>query len=130
MNSLAFLGFTSLEDVDDQSFEEYELRMEAYALKDAYLSKLAAQAAFFNQVMKSTKGSGSNTRLVYDRFDKLYDYEKAVTKIRSQFEPDFKTTEEKTEFNFAEKLREFDALKKAGKIKAWADRTESERKIL
>lgn len=82
MNSLAFLGFTSLEDVDDQSFEEYELRMEAYALKDAYLSKLAAQAAFFNQVMKSTKGSGSNTRLVYDRFDKLYDYEKAVTKIR------------------------------------------------
>ena len=104
--------------------------MEAYALKDAYLSKLAAQAAFFNQVMKSTKGSGSNTRLVYDRFDKLYDYEKAVTKIRSQFEPDFKTTEEKTEFSFAEKLREFDALKKAGKIKAWADRTEAERKIL
>ncbi|MCZ3621866.1 hypothetical protein [Lactobacillus mulieris] len=104
--------------------------MEAYALKDAYLSKLAAQVAFFNQVMKSTKGSGNNTRLVYDRFDKLYDYEKAVTKIRSQFEPDFKTTEEKQEFNFAEKLREFEALKKAGKIKAWADRTEAEKKIL
>ncbi|KAA9324425.1 hypothetical protein [Lactobacillus jensenii] len=104
--------------------------MEAYALKDAYLSKLAAQVAFFNQVMKSTKGSGNNTRLVYDRFDKLYDYEKAVTKIRSQFEPDFKTNEEKQEFNFAEKLREFEALKKAGKIKAWSDRTEAEKKIL
>lgn len=112
---------------------EYELRMEAFSLRNAYEQKLMAQVAFFNQKQKAVKGRGNNQRLVYDNFDKLYNYEKAIDEVRSSFENDYKSQKvmdkEKQEADaILRRMKEFRKLKAEGKIIPWNERQEKDKK--
>lgn len=97
---------------------EYQLRMEASQLQRIAKQRDIFMQAFANQIVKSTKGK-KNPKLVYTKFDQLFNEEKEVDKVRSSFESDYisKNSQEiKTQMIFAKRIAEFHKLKEAGQI--------------
>ncbi|WP_239458359.1 hypothetical protein [Faecalicoccus pleomorphus] len=81
LNCFRYLGFRSLDEVDQLTIPEYNLLMQAVELKavdDAYLIHLQA---FKNFEVQATKKSGKRRRPVYDRFSKFFDYDRAVREV-------------------------------------------------
>lgn len=101
---------------------EYEIRMEAYKLKQAEKMNEIAQQAWFNQMVKSTTGSASHSKPRYRRITDLFNYKKAVDKIRTEFEPNYQSqssipiVEERARI-FAKRQAEFEQYWNQGLIK-------------
>lgn len=70
---------------------EYEIRMEAYKLKQAEKMNEIAQQAWFNQIVKSTTGSSSHPKPKFKRITDLFDYQRAIDEIRASFEPNYQS---------------------------------------
>ncbi|PXZ21897.1 hypothetical protein DM474_00345 [Lactobacillus helveticus] len=97
---------------------EYQLHMEAYQLKRVAKQRDIFMQAFANQIVKSTKGK-NNPKPVYTKFDQLFNEEKEINKVRSEFEPGFVAERNEKQIPqkiFAKRLAEFHRLKKAGQI--------------
>ena len=107
---------------------EYQLYMEAYQLKRVAQQRDIFMQAFANQIVKSTKGK-NNPKLVYTKFDQLFDEEKEISKVRSSFEPDYvmdKPEPTNVQEIFAKRVAEFHRLKKAGQIIPLSERKRRE----
>ena len=102
---------------------EYELRMEVYQLQELDAEEKIAKIAFYNQLAQSTTG-GKNPRAKYDKFDKLFNRQEQEYKIRKFFGDEYAVAGadgSKSSDIFAKRMKEFERLKKAGRIdkNAW-----------
>lgn len=84
MNCFRYLGFTSFEQVDRVTIPEYHLLIEAINFRETDRDFWVHWQAFQNFRVKATKRVGKNKQKpVHSRFDKFYDYDAALKKIRS-----------------------------------------------
>ena len=85
MDCFRYLGFKSIAEVDRLTIPEYELMMEAWQLKKVDDNYLVHWQAFLNFAVRATKKVGKRKeRPVYSRFDKFFDYEKEIKKVKNK----------------------------------------------
>lgn len=75
-------------DINLMTIAEYELRMEAFQLQQLEKQNLLAEQAWFNQLVKSTTG-GKHPKPKFKHLSDLFDYQKEIDKVRSQYEPNY-----------------------------------------
>ncbi|MCT4385210.1 hypothetical protein [Lacticaseibacillus paracasei] len=109
---------------------EYELRMEAYHLKQVDRQNEIAQQAWMNQQVQATTGS-KNPKPKFKTFDDFFDKKAAIDSVRSNYEPNYEVSQmSKTELKhtraqvFAKRMAEFQRLKREGKIIPLSERKE------
>ncbi|MGC4020254.1 MAG: hypothetical protein QM793_14190 [Muricomes sp.] len=79
------MGFRSLAEVDRLTIPEYTLLMEAHSLKMVDDEYRRHEQAFLNYQVQAQKSSGKGrTKPVYDRFEKFFDYEKALDTVKKK----------------------------------------------
>ena len=132
LNSLAYLGFSSMREIEKMTLNEYLIRMEAFQLQTIKRNEEIAYQAWLNQQVQATTGSPKNPKPKFKEFRKFFDSEKMMDEVRSSFEIDYITTLDKAKLRtnenvFAQRLKEFKELKKQGKIIPWNERTKEER---
>lgn len=132
LNSLAYLGFSSMREIEKMTLNEYLIRMEAFQLQTIKRNEELAYQAWLNQQVQATTGSPKNPKPKFKEFRKFFDSEKMIDEVRSSFEIDYITTSNKAKLRtnenaFAQRLKEFKELKKQGKIIPWNERTQEER---
>ena len=132
LNSLAYLGFSSMREIEKMTLNEYLIRMEAFQLQTIKRNEELAYQAWLNQQVQATTGSPKNPKPKFKEFRKFFDSEKMIDEVRSSFELDYITTSNKAKLRtnenvFAQRLKEFKKLKKQGKIIPWNERTQEER---
>lgn len=132
LNSLAYLGFSSMCEIEKMTLNEYLIRMEAFQLQTIKRNEELAYQAWLNQQVQATTGSPKNPKPKFKEFRKFFDSEKMIDEVRSSFELDYITTSNKAKLRtnenvFAQRLKEFKELKKQGKIIPWNERTQEER---
>ena len=132
LNSLAYLGFSSMREIEKMTLNEYLIRMEAFQLQTIKRNEEIAYQAWLNQQVQATTGSPKNPKPKFKEFRKFFDSEKMIDEVRSSFELDYITTSNKAKLRtnenvFAQRLKEFKELKKQGKIIPWNERTQEER---
>ena len=132
LNSLAYLGFSSMREIEKMTLNEYLIRMEAFQLQTIKRNEELAYQAWLNQQVQATTGSPKNPKPKFKEFWKFFDSEKMIDEVRSGFELDYITTSNKAKLRtnenvFAQRLKEFKELKKQGKIIPWNERTQEER---
>lgn len=101
---------------------EYQLRMEAYQLKQVAQREDVALQAWFNQSVQATVGK-KNQKPKFKKFEDFYDREKYMADVRSSFENDYEASHlsknqlaEKRGSIFMKRMHEFEKLKSEGKI--------------
>lgn len=132
LNSLAYLGLVSMQEVEKMTFDEYLIRLEAFQLRTIKRNEELAYQAWLNQQVQATTGSSKNPKPKFRKFDQFFDTNKMVDKVRGNFEADYRATKKQNTLRtnenlFAERLKEFRKLKKQGKIIPWSMRNEEER---
>lgn len=132
LNSLAYLGFISMREIEKMTLNEYLIRMEAFQLQTIKRNEELAYQAWLNQQVQATTGSPKNPKPKFKEFRKFFDSEKMIDEVRSSFEIDYITTSNKAKLRtnenvFAQRLKKFKELKKQGKIIPWNERTQEER---
>lgn len=132
LNSLAYLGFSSMREIEKMTLNEYLIRMEAFQLQTIKRNEELAYQAWLNQQVQATTGSPKNPKPKFKEFRKFFDSEKMIDEVRSSFELDYITMSNKAKLRtnenvFAQRLKEFKELKKQGKIIPWNERTQEER---
>ena len=132
LNSLAYLGFSSMREIEKMTLNEYLIRMEAFQLQTIKRNEELAYQAWLNQQVQATTGSPKNPKPKFKEFRKFINSEKMIDEVRSSFELDYITTSNKAKLRtnenvFAQRLKEFKELKKQGKIIPWNERTQEER---
>lgn len=132
LNSLAYLGFSSMREIEKMTLNEYLIRMEAFQLQTIKRNEELAYQAWLNQQVQATTGSPKNPKPKFKKFDQFFDTNKMIDEVRSSFEIDYITTSNKAKLRtnenvFAQRLKEFKELKKQGKIIPWNERTQEER---
>lgn len=80
MNCFRYLDFKSFAEVDRLTIPEYQLLMEAVRLKQVDMDYRNHLQAWLNFAVKAEKGSGKNRKPVYTKFEKFFDYKKAIKK--------------------------------------------------
>lgn len=76
-----YLGFKSLDEVDNITLREFRLLMKAHNLQMVDKMYLIHQQAFQNFRVKSVKKSGSKQRYLYTDFGKFFDYQGAEAAV-------------------------------------------------
>lgn len=132
LNSLAYLGFSSIREIEKMTLNEYLIRTEAFQLQTIKRNEELAYQAWLNQQVQATTGSSKNPKPKFKEFRKFFDSEKLIDEVRSSFELDYITTSNEAKLRtsenvFAQRLKEFKELKKQGKIIPWNERTQEER---
>ena len=101
MNCLTRLGFSiaQMQQIEEMTLPEYQLAMEAYAIKQTLHREDIAFQAWLNQTVQATKGSDKHPKPMYKEFKQFYDVVELEDEVRSQFEPDYtsKFTEKRQE---------------------------------
>jgi hypothetical protein len=121
LNSLAFLGFSRIEDIEKMGLREYYLRLEAYNLRRVQEQEDIAVQAWWNHLVTQQKGSAKHPKPRFREITELYDEQKMIDKVRSSFESDYQPQSfshksvNRAEI-FAKRVEEFRKLKQAGKI--------------
>lgn len=132
LNSLAYLGLVSMQEIEKMTFDEYLIRLEAFQLRAIKRNEELAYQAWLNQQVQATTGSSKNPKPKFRKFDQFFDTNKMIDEVRGNFEADYKATKKQNTLRtnenlFAERLKEFRQLKKQGKIIPWSMRNEEER---
>lgn len=132
LNSLAYLGLVSMQEIEKMTFDEYLIRLEAFQLRTIKRNEELAYQAWLNQQVQATTGSSKNPKPKFRKFDQFFDTNKMIDEVRGNFEVDYKATKKQNTLRtnenlFAERLKEFRQLKKQGKIIPWSMRNEEER---
>ena len=80
-----FFGFRSLDEVDRLSLREYDLLVRAENLRQVDLDYRNHLQAWLNVAAKAEKKTGKRRfRLVYDTFEKFFDYDNAIEKAEKR----------------------------------------------
>lgn len=120
LNSLAYLGFSRIEDIEKMGLKEYQLRLEAYRIRQVEEERKLALQSWNNEAVKATKGSAKHPKHVYKEFSDFFNQKEAIEKVRSEFEPDYQVASEEKPRDvgsvLSKRIEEFKRLKKAGKI--------------
>ena len=95
LNSLAYLGFSSMREIEKMTLNEYLIRMEAFQLQTIKRNEEIAYQAWLNQQVQATTGSPKNPKPKFKEFRKFFDSEKMIDEVRSSFEIDYITTLDK-----------------------------------
>lgn len=132
LNSLAYLGLVSMQEIEKMTFDEYLIRLEAFQLRTIKRNEELAYQAWLNQQVQATTGSSKNPKPKFRKFEQFFDTNKMIDEVRGNFEVDYKATKKQNTLRtnenlFAERLKEFRQLKKQGKIIPWSMRNEEER---
>lgn len=132
LNSLAYLGLVSMQEIEKMTFDEYLIRLEAFQLRTIKRNEELAYQAWLNQQVQATTGSSKNPKPKFRKFDQFFDTNKMIDEVRGNFEADYRATKKQNTLRtnenlFVERLKEFRKLKKQGKIIPWSMRTEEER---
>ena len=132
LNSLAYLGLVSMQEIEKMTFDEYLIRLEAFQLRTIKRNEELAYQAWLNQQVQATTGSSKNPKPKFRKFEQFFDTNKMIDEVRGNFEVDYKATKKQNTLRtnenlFAERLKEFRQLKKQGKIIPWSMRTNEER---
>lgn len=132
LNSLAYLGLVSMQEIEKMTFDEYLIRLEAFQLRTIKRNEELAYQAWLNQQVQATTGSSKNPKPKFRKFGQFFDTNKMIDEVRGNFEVNYKATKKQNTLRtnenlFAERLKEFRKLKKQGKIIPWSMRTEEER---
>lgn len=132
LNSLAYLGLVSMQEIEKMTFDEYLIRLEAFQLRTIKRNEELAYQAWLNQQVQATTGSSKNPKPKFRKFDQFFDTNKMIDEVRGNFEANYRATKKQNTLRtnenlFAERLKEFRQLKKQGKIIPWSMRNEEER---
>ena len=122
MNCLTRLGFSiaQMQQIEEMTLPNYQLAMEAYAIKHALRREDIAIQAWFNQTVQATKGSDKHPKPRYKNFTEFYNTEEQEDEIRVQFESDYiskfitKNREQQLIQERFEKLQELKQKRKGG----------------
>lgn len=107
-------------EIEIMTLPEYQLAMEAYAIKQTLRREDIAMQAWFNQTVQATKGSDKHPKPRYKNFKEFYNTEEQEDEIRAQFEPDYtskfitKKREQQLIQERFEKLQELKQKRKGG----------------
>ncbi|EER74915.1 hypothetical protein HMPREF0877_0856 [Weissella paramesenteroides ATCC 33313] len=107
-------------EIETMTLPEYQLAMEAYAIKQTLRREDIAMQAWFNQTVQATKGSDKHPKPRYKNFKEFYNTEEQEDEIRAQFEPDYtskfitKKREQQLIQERFEKLQELKQKRKGG----------------
>lgn len=130
LQSLAYLGFTSIREIDRMTLSEYYLRLEAYRLRKLDREEELATQAWFNQTVQNTTG-GKHPKPKFKKFSEFFDRASLEKNIRDSFSDNYtnpyqKPSKEEQGKVFITRYREFMKLKSEGKIdpNAWKNITE------
>lgn len=77
-----YLDFKSLDQVDDLTIKEFEWMMEAHRLKEVDKIYFIHLQAFKNFQATATKKVGKRQKPMYSRFEKFFDYDKAIEQAK------------------------------------------------
>lgn len=78
-----------MQQIEEMTLPEYQLAMEAYAIKQTLKREDIAFQAWLNQTVQATKGSEKHPKPMYKEFKEFYDVVEQEDVVRSQFEPDY-----------------------------------------
>ncbi|WP_314737069.1 hypothetical protein [Limosilactobacillus urinaemulieris] len=125
LQSLAYLGFNSIDEIDRMTLSEYYLRLEAYRLRKLDREEEIAIQAWFNQTVQNTTG-GKHPKPKFKKFTEFFDRASLEKNIRDDFADDYsnpyrKPSKKEQSRVFITRYREFKQLKAEGRIdpKAW-----------
>lgn len=82
MTCFRFLGFKSLDEVDQLTIKEYEMLCEAEQYKQLDKQKDIALGAWLSFVATAKKKVGKNLKPVYPSFESFFDYSKEIRKLK------------------------------------------------
>ncbi|WP_204123115.1 hypothetical protein [Lacticaseibacillus mingshuiensis] len=123
---MALLGFdtheNALRDIGWMTLREYQLRMDAWQLRQVFQRQQVAWQAWQNQAVQAVSGSGSSMRPKYRTFGDFFNFEQemdAVLPPRGGSKKKKKIDEVKAR---VVRLNEFEALRAAGRIIPWSQR--------
>ncbi|HAB49802.1 MAG TPA: hypothetical protein DCE17_05105 [Lactobacillus sp.] len=77
------------------TFSEYNLRIEAYQLKQIKEQEKLALSAWFNQSVQATTGNAKHPKPKYKKFTDFFDAMEMIDVLRDEFEEDYKPRTEK-----------------------------------
>ena len=102
-------------------FKEYQLRLEAYRIKQVEEERQLAVQAWFNHNVQATKGSAKHPKPMFKDFKDFFDAQSQIDEVRKNFEPGYQAVSKKEKKQdigtvLANRIEEFKRLKKAGKI--------------
>ncbi len=117
LNSLAYLGFSDIRKIEDMTFDEYNLRIEAYQLKQIKEQEKLALSAWFNQSVQATTGNSKHPKPKYKKFTDFFDAMEMIDVLRDEFEEDYeprteKVKEKKRRDLINARLAEFEMLRR------------------
>lgn len=84
LNCFRYLDFKNFAEVDRLTVPEYRLLMDAVRLKQVDIDYRNHLQAYLNFAVKAEKKVGKNkSKPRFDKFQKFFDYEKAVEKAKN-----------------------------------------------
>lgn len=95
LNSLAYLGFSDIRKIEDMTFDEYNLRIEAYQLKQIKEQEKLALLAWFTQTVQATTGNAKHPKPKYRKFTDFFDAMEMIDTLRDEFEIDYRPQTQK-----------------------------------
>lgn len=95
LNSLAYLGFSDIRKIEDMTFAEYNLRIEAYQLKQIKEQEKLALLAWFNQSVQAMTGNTKHPKPKYRKFTDFFDAMEMIDTLRDEFELDYQPRTQK-----------------------------------
>ena len=103
-------------EIETMTLPEYQLAMEAYAIKQTLRHEDIALQAWFNQTVQATKGSDKHPKPRYQKFSDFYNTAEQEDEIRAQFESDYtsKNREQQLIQERFTKLQELKQKRKGG----------------
>lgn len=90
MTCFRFLGFKSLDEVDQLTIKEYEMLCEAEQYKQLDKQKDIALGAWLSFVATAKKKVGKNLKPVYPTFESFFDYSKEIRRLKGDSVNDLK----------------------------------------
>ena len=76
-------------EIETMTLPDYQLAMEAYAIKQVLKREEIALQAWYNQSVQATKGKGNHIKPLYHDFDDFYNTTEKLDKTRASFESDY-----------------------------------------
>lgn len=77
------------------TFSEYNLRIEAYQLKQIKEQEKLALLAWFNQSVQATTGNAKHPKPKYRKFTDFFDSLEMIDTLRDEFEVDYRPRTQK-----------------------------------
>lgn len=86
LNCFRYLDYKGFAEVDKLTIPEYRMLMQGVRLKQVDQDYRVHQQAYLNFAVQAEKKAGKNkTKPVYSTFEKFFDYEKAIQRVKGKY---------------------------------------------